>query len=199
VACGRQADSSHRLLLRSEALRGSIFRFRSTDAELAARSNSTPVRGRGLEWETRGALRRLRRPARMGPAGSTGAQPAVPEHLVGARAGHWPAALRQPCVPRHHCGARRRGRVLLLCVADPRGSSAPERPHSNRIRQPPAPRAGEAEGQVQLLVAEQRVHERAERVVVRALAARAGARAAARGVLRQLAVAPGLGRQAVRP
>ena len=88
------------------------------------------------------------------------------------------------------CGCLRRRAVRLGVL---------ERRHSNRIRQPPAPRAGEAEGQVQLLVAEQRVHERAERVVVRALAAGAGARAAARGVLRQLAVAPGLGRQAVRP
>jgi hypothetical protein len=77
VACGRQADASHRLLLRSEALRGSIFRFRSTDAELAARSNSTPVRGRGLGGETRGASRR---PAHAGPAKRTVAQPAVPEH-----------------------------------------------------------------------------------------------------------------------
>ena len=44
VTCGRQQNTGHHpLLARSEALRGTIFRFRSTDAELDARSNSVPV------------------------------------------------------------------------------------------------------------------------------------------------------------
>ncbi|KAK9825405.1 hypothetical protein WJX81_001449 [Elliptochloris bilobata] len=44
VTCGRQQGTAHWLLSRSEALRGTIFRFRSTNAELEARSNSVPAK-----------------------------------------------------------------------------------------------------------------------------------------------------------
>lgn len=44
VTCGRQPNTKDRLLSRSEALQGRIFRFRRPDADLDARSHSIPVR-----------------------------------------------------------------------------------------------------------------------------------------------------------
>lgn len=44
VTCGRQPNTKDRLLSRSEALQGRIFRFRRPDADLDARSHSMSVR-----------------------------------------------------------------------------------------------------------------------------------------------------------